>query len=54
MKLFRCNECGATFALDDDLVAEDLECPIERCRGSDLNEFEEVEIDGDEEDDDDA
>ena len=53
MKLFRCNECGATFALDGDLVAEDLECPIERCRSGDLNEFEEVEIEDDEDDDDD-
>ena len=47
MKLFRCNECGTTFALDGDLVAEDLECPIERCGSDDLLEFEEVEIDDD-------
>ncbi|MCH7608505.1 MAG: hypothetical protein IIC94_08090 [Chloroflexi bacterium] len=49
MQMLRCRECGTEFIIDGVVDAEEVECPVSRCRSDDLAEFEELDEDDEDE-----
>ena len=52
MQMLKCRECGTEFMIGGAVNADDVECPMSRCRSDDLAEFEELDEDEDEDGDD--